>query len=574
MLWINKKQTVILLAALLFCAATLPAQEKNTASEGFAPAVLSDESVIYTTGFEEPGSEWTFSDDWHFTKYDNHNALTFSLNRSTESAFLSSAVLKGINLDNSSYLNASVLFKYQKTGSDSTLLQLEYSTDGLRWLTLGSLSSHTEWRTESFNLDFACGQPSVSLRITVAGGVNNSSGNNCLVMIDDFRITVSSVDNTAPLIIHTPAPALQSGSGENEISALITDLSGIKSARLLYRINRAEYEEASIAAVKNGRYTFIIPPQLSGTLVEYKIEAVDNSANRNSTLVDNLKFIAGYQPSRLLTAVNEGAHNLYYGAAAEAGIRKIAIPVTSLPYNRDKLLSYLLIRSFAADDPSGSQIGIRFLEPDYSGNRLIPGNPLSSSFQYSSKTGSFSDPYGYLLIDLREQKFGLENLPDSLLFLELTAEKGKSALVYLPQSGQFGYECFFSGSSTADQWESASFTDSTGAVVYPFFQSELIFSSRDRERENRELASKLKLENVANPLNSTSSIRFELNKRSRVFLAVYDLLGREVNTLVNGQLKEGVHSIALKQSGYASGIYYYILKVDDKILKRKLVVTR
>ena len=62
-----------------------------------------------------------------------------------------------------------------------------------------------------------------------------------------------------------------------------------------------------------------------------------------------------------------------------------------------------------------------------------------------------------------------------------------------------------------------------------------------------------------NPFNPTTTITFALKDRSFARLSVYDVLGREVATLVNGELSAGNHSVVFKTEGLASGVYLYRL---------------
>jgi hypothetical protein len=86
-------------------------------------------------------------------------------------------------------------------------------------------------------------------------------------------------------------------------------------------------------------------------------------------------------------------------------------------------------------------------------------------------------------------------------------------------------------------------------------------------------------QNYPNPLSPHTSIVFALPTRQDVELAVYDLGGRLVKTLVNAPVEPGVHAIEWngltdKGTPAPSGVYFYKLRAGDMEHSRKLVVTR
>ena len=64
-------------------------------------------------------------------------------------------------------------------------------------------------------------------------------------------------------------------------------------------------------------------------------------------------------------------------------------------------------------------------------------------------------------------------------------------------------------------------------------------------------------QNFPNPFNPSTTIQFDLPHASQVKLVVYDVLGREIVKLLNGNLLAGKHNYVWNVSGLASGIYFY-----------------
>lgn len=75
-------------------------------------------------------------------------------------------------------------------------------------------------------------------------------------------------------------------------------------------------------------------------------------------------------------------------------------------------------------------------------------------------------------------------------------------------------------------------------------------------------------QNYPNPFNPTTIIKYQLSVLSRVKLSVFDMLGREVTVLVDGELEAGTHSASWTADG-PSGVYYYRLEAVSKSGERR-----
>ncbi len=81
-------------------------------------------------------------------------------------------------------------------------------------------------------------------------------------------------------------------------------------------------------------------------------------------------------------------------------------------------------------------------------------------------------------------------------------------------------------------------------------------------------------QNYPNPFNPTTLIKYSLGERSNVTLKVYDLLGREVATLVNGSQNAGTHSINFNASNLASGLYIYKIQAGNFTQSHKMMLLK
>jgi hypothetical protein len=80
--------------------------------------------------------------------------------------------------------------------------------------------------------------------------------------------------------------------------------------------------------------------------------------------------------------------------------------------------------------------------------------------------------------------------------------------------------------------------------------------------------------NYPNPFNPTTTIQFGLPREAKVKLTVYNLLGEEVATLVNGVQKAGSHQIQWNAKNLPSGIYIYNLDAGSIVLHKKLMLLK
>jgi parallel beta-helix repeat protein len=81
-------------------------------------------------------------------------------------------------------------------------------------------------------------------------------------------------------------------------------------------------------------------------------------------------------------------------------------------------------------------------------------------------------------------------------------------------------------------------------------------------------------QNYPNPFNPTTTIRYALPSDGVASLKVYDLLGREVASLVEGFKTAGAYEVQLNASSLASGVYVYKLRAGRYVAARKLIVAK
>lgn len=93
--------------------------------------------------------------------------------------------------------------------------------------------------------------------------------------------------------------------------------------------------------------------------------------------------------------------------------------------------------------------------------------------------------------------------------------------------------------------------------------------------EQGELPVQLALkQNYPNPFNPSTNITFELLNSDQVTLKVYNMLGQEIATLVNGNMSSGEHHVSFNAEGLSSGMYLYRLQTSNRSITRTMTLIK
>ncbi|MEG8947697.1 cohesin domain-containing protein [Rosettibacter firmus] len=82
------------------------------------------------------------------------------------------------------------------------------------------------------------------------------------------------------------------------------------------------------------------------------------------------------------------------------------------------------------------------------------------------------------------------------------------------------------------------------------------------------------LQNYPNPFNPSTTIKFGLPKDSNVRLTIYNILGQEIMTLVNGFMSAGYHIVKFDASELNTGMYIYKIQADDFVSMKKMLYVK
>ncbi|MGQ9805656.1 MAG: T9SS type A sorting domain-containing protein [Chlorobiales bacterium] len=138
---------------------------------------------------------------------------------------------------------------------------------------------------------------------------------------------------------------------------------------------------------------------------------------------------------------------------------------------------------------------------------------------------------------------------------------------------------FVRGNGTTTEAQSYSFVDKTASGKVQYRLKQLDFDGQFEYSVVVEvdagLPSLFVLEqNYPNPFNPTTTIRYQLPVSSTVSLIIYDVLGKEVATLVKGRQEAGSYNLNFNASNLASGVYFYRLQAGNFVQTKKMILVK
>ncbi|MFA6455417.1 MAG: YCF48-related protein [Bacteroidota bacterium] len=136
-------------------------------------------------------------------------------------------------------------------------------------------------------------------------------------------------------------------------------------------------------------------------------------------------------------------------------------------------------------------------------------------------------------------------------------------------------------SGTANFLNSVSFTDAKNGVAVGYLGTILrtttggVTWAEDQKQIVDKVPTEYSLaQNYPNPFNPTTTIRYAIPTFANVKLVVYDLLGREITTLVNEEQSAGWKEVQWNASAFASGIYLVRMSANNFVQTKKVLLTK
>lgn len=210
--------------------------------------------------------------------------------------------------------------------------------------------------------------------------------------------------------------------------------------------------------------------------------------------------------------------------------------------------------------------------------RLLDQSSPGYFYDPQNAVGDWTDNQSFAFTHTYSPSY-LKSRLDMILVSKSLNEKGGADLVdykifgndgnHFAKSITNGYNSWFSDISIGNALISAS-------DHLPVYADFLFGVTTDVTAKNNNTITFELNQNYPNPFNPTTVISYQLPVRRHVQIRVFDLLGREVATLVNEEKEAGTHQSTFntQHTSLSSGIYFYQLKAGALVLTKKMVLLR
>ncbi len=244
------------------------------------------------------------------------------------------------------------------------------------------------------------------------------------------------------------------------------------------------------------------------------------------------------------------------------------------------------------DNNTAYRAGSGLMEMDYALNTYTGGFNADSS---TVSSYGFNNPLRYEILQ-PEQEGSLQGNLFSMLSIENSdllvstfkkAEDGNGYIIrlYNPQDKSINENLHF-GKSIASAYECTPLEENINMIAtgdstllvsmnpYDIKTLRILFNNISYVNSADAPVGFALYKNYPNPFNPATVISYQLPGYSRVSLKVYDILGREIKTLVNDFQNKGIHKINFDGSRLASGVYIYKLTAGNYTAAGKMILMK
>ncbi|GAB5407768.1 MAG: hypothetical protein BalsKO_01330 [Balneolaceae bacterium] len=250
--------------------------------------------------------------------------------------------------------------------------------------------------------------------------------------------------------------------------------------------------------------------------------------------------------------------------------------ITTFDESMESLNSFLTSQKFSAGVMGSTKDMLKLTKA------LLDGKVISDSSLVIMKSNPFSEDYGkgLMIQEMRGElggfTFDFDTLYPGKYFGHGGTARNTSRTFYDPER-KIGFS--FAFNSSTPSFDAVFNTEKFKENMYRLMRKcledkgcKVITSNEGNELYVPEF---FKLnQNYPNPFNPSTNISFELPEAGSVQLKVYNMLGQEVASLVEGRMNSGNHSVNFDASQLSSGVYIYRLIVGSQSITKKMMLIK
>jgi predicted esterase len=374
------------------------------------------------------------------------------------------------------------------------------------------------------------------VRIAAIGQLPNSDNAVIRIEVSNGITTVS--DRTPRFVKRTPrssGPVASHIEGTGGATVVVNVVDPTQLTGNNYRIT---FDDSSAALT-----TYDVKNLTTGSTVVRRAGELDGTTE--GPQFEGLRLLIKNYPEPVVDVANTrwkvGASTLLHGSAYLPTLPVGTGEVKGIPYPADYRITFY---DHVVDTSSGVFADFPAIPTDFKVQHSIGGGKGQFIFLDSDNDRQLSNFDGILILET-----DLTGKPFLTWALMFTGAQGQYTL---PQPG--------------DEFDLRTLNPLTSKDVYVFLVTSI---------QKEDVPSFFGLEqNYPNPFNPATLIKYRISTASRVVLRVFDLLGREVRTLVNEVKTPGNYQVTFDGTGLASGVYFYRLGAGALVETKKLLLLR
>ncbi len=400
----------------------------------------------------------------------------------------------------------------------------------------------------------------------------NSSGQFSYLPVnapDEYFSFTIGPDTTPPSVSHTPITAVSFYNMPWQITVYATDNIGIASVSVSYKINDGDLNSFELTDEGEGNFVGFFPidsTQISvDDNVQYRITVTDMANNPNVVYLPDANDFYEFSVGEFVNVEEnfdetDGNFVQTSGSDWQWGVPSSSVGAHSQPnvwgtildgeYTQGPLLSSLQTEEYVVfgDNPKLDFWTYYDIETGFDGGNVkISIN--GGDYQIIEPVGGYDDD---ALSDGWGNPIGGEPAftGSSQTWKEVTFNL--NGIVNTGDVVVFRFDFGSDESITATGW-----------FIDDFSLQDIgkVFTGVDNEGET---PTKFYLsQNYPNPFNPSTVITYAVPVKSKVTLKIFDILGREISTLVNKQVQAGTYKIQFNATNLTSGVYFYTLNAES-----------